>query len=184
MLNSAIQSGDSSGAANTRYQPTANEGQTHTVVHGDTLSEIAEKNGVSLSALIAANPQIKNPDLIYPGDKVSIPAGDGEQAADAGENASTARSEVSMNDQARAAQVRGSNGGNNILSNISTTGASAKRWRIRMQHAFSNTKMRLTQPVLNMVCHLPCWPRLPAANHAVARRLTGMDVATAVTVMA
>jgi spore coat assembly protein SafA len=129
MLNSAIQSGDSSGAANTRYQPTANEGQTHTVVHGDTLSEIAEKNGVSLSALIAANPQIKNPDLIYPGDKVSIPAGDGEQAADAGENASTARSEVSMNDQARAAQVRGSNGGNNILSNISTTGASAKTAR-------------------------------------------------------
>ncbi len=135
MLNSAIQSGDNSGAANARYQPTANEGQTHTVVHGDTLSEIAGKNGVSLSALIAANPQIKNPDLIYPGDKVSVPAGGGEQAAadSASENASSARSEVSMTDQARAAQVRaspaGATGGNNILSNISTTGASAKTAR-------------------------------------------------------
>lgn len=29
--------------------------------------------GVALTALIAANPQIKNPNLIYPGDQVRIP---------------------------------------------------------------------------------------------------------------
>ena len=29
--------------------------------------------GVALTALIAANPQIKNPNLIYPGDRVNIP---------------------------------------------------------------------------------------------------------------
>ena len=40
---------------------------------GDTLWGIAKQYGVSLTALIAANPQIKNPNLIYPGDRVTIP---------------------------------------------------------------------------------------------------------------
>ena len=33
----------------------------------------AGRYGVALTALIAANPQIKNPNLIYPGDQVRIP---------------------------------------------------------------------------------------------------------------
>lgn len=45
----------------------------HAVKDGDTLSGIAAMYGVSLDALIAANPQIKNPNLIYAGDKVTIP---------------------------------------------------------------------------------------------------------------
>lgn len=45
----------------------------HAVKDGDTLSGIAAMYGVSLDALIAANPQIKNPNLIYAGDKVAIP---------------------------------------------------------------------------------------------------------------
>ena len=40
---------------------------------GDTLWGIAKRYGVSLTALIAVNPQIKNPNLIYPGDRVRIP---------------------------------------------------------------------------------------------------------------
>lgn len=40
---------------------------------GDTLWGIAHRFGVSLQALIAANPKIRNPNLIYPGDKVVIP---------------------------------------------------------------------------------------------------------------
>ena len=40
---------------------------------GDTLWGIGRKFGVSLTDLIAANPQIKNPNLIYPGDRVNIP---------------------------------------------------------------------------------------------------------------
>ena len=43
-----------------------------TVRKGDTLWGIAQRHGVSLTALIAANPQIKNPNLIYPGDEVNI----------------------------------------------------------------------------------------------------------------
>lgn len=45
----------------------------YNVVSGDCLWKIARRNGVSLQALIAANPQIKNPDLIFPGQKINIP---------------------------------------------------------------------------------------------------------------
>jgi spore coat assembly protein SafA len=48
---------------------------SHVIVkRGDTLFKIAEKLGISLAELIAANPQISNPDLIYPGDKIKIPS--------------------------------------------------------------------------------------------------------------
>jgi LysM repeat protein len=40
---------------------------------GDTLSGIAKDKGVSLQSVIDANPQIKNPDMIRPGEVVSIP---------------------------------------------------------------------------------------------------------------
>ena len=41
---------------------------THTVESGETMYKIADKHGVELEQLIAANPQVKNPDLIFPGD--------------------------------------------------------------------------------------------------------------------
>jgi len=40
---------------------------------GDTLSDIAQRFGVGLQALIAANPQISNPDRIFPGQVINIP---------------------------------------------------------------------------------------------------------------
>lgn len=48
---------------------------TYTVVPGDTLWKIASKYQVGLSELIAANPHIKDPSMIFPGDKISIPQG-------------------------------------------------------------------------------------------------------------
>jgi spore coat assembly protein SafA len=63
--------------------------QDHTVRSGDTLSGIAQSSGVSLSALIAANPQIANPNLIYPGQRVHIP-GSGGGTAPSSPNASSA----------------------------------------------------------------------------------------------
>lgn len=47
--------------------------QVHTVVRGDTMWKLAVKYEVGTSEIIAANPQIKNPDLIYPGDRLVIP---------------------------------------------------------------------------------------------------------------
>ncbi|HHT37872.1 MAG TPA: LysM peptidoglycan-binding domain-containing protein [Mollicutes bacterium] len=46
---------------------------TYTVAPGDTMWNIAKKQGVELSKLIAANPQITNSSLIIPGQKVNIP---------------------------------------------------------------------------------------------------------------
>jgi len=42
---------------------------------GDTLSGIAASHGAKLAAVEAANPQIKNPNLIYAGQTVKIPEG-------------------------------------------------------------------------------------------------------------
>jgi LysM repeat protein len=48
---------------------------TYVVQPGDTLSGIAELFTVTLAALEAANPQITNPDRIFPGQVVHIPGG-------------------------------------------------------------------------------------------------------------
>lgn len=56
----------------TPAMPTSNTG-THTVAHGDTLSAIASKNGMSLTQLLNLNPQFKsNPNLIQPGQTLSL----------------------------------------------------------------------------------------------------------------
>ncbi len=47
--------------------------QTYTVKPGDWLSKIAPRHGISTAALIKANPQIKNHDLIFPGQQINIP---------------------------------------------------------------------------------------------------------------
>lgn len=47
---------------------------TYTVVGGDTMWKIAVRYQVGVSEIISANPQIKNPSMIYPGQKINIPA--------------------------------------------------------------------------------------------------------------
>lgn len=49
------------------------QGTTYTVVRGDSMWRIAVKYEIGVSEIIKANPQIKNPNLIYPGQKISIP---------------------------------------------------------------------------------------------------------------
>lgn len=45
----------------------------YTVQAGDTLFLIAQNSGVTLDALIAANPQTEDPGLIFPGQVINIP---------------------------------------------------------------------------------------------------------------
>ena len=46
---------------------------TYSVKQGDTMTSIARAHGVDVNALIAANPQIKNPNSLNIGDKLTIP---------------------------------------------------------------------------------------------------------------
>ncbi len=55
---------------------TASAASTHKVVYGDTMWKIAVKYQVGVSEIINANPQISNPDLIYPGQQINIPTVD------------------------------------------------------------------------------------------------------------
>ncbi|MCD9028468.1 LysM peptidoglycan-binding domain-containing protein [Luteimonas sp. BDR2-5] len=52
-------------------------GRTHTIQYGESLSGIASRYGVSVQQLMSANPQIRNPDVIYPGDRLALPGGSG-----------------------------------------------------------------------------------------------------------
>lgn len=49
---------------------------SYTVVPGDSLWKIAVKHRIGLSEIKSANPQIKNYDLIYPGQVITIPEKD------------------------------------------------------------------------------------------------------------
>jgi len=49
-------------------------GNTYVVQRGDTLGKIAAKSGTTVSAILAVNPQITNPSLIYAGQVINLPA--------------------------------------------------------------------------------------------------------------
>jgi len=51
---------------------TASAETWYTAVYGDCLWNIARSNGLTLEALLALNPRIKNPNLLYVGDRVRI----------------------------------------------------------------------------------------------------------------
>ncbi len=55
------------------YYPQQAGGGTYVVQWGDTLGEIAARNGVPLNTLLAANPQIWNPSLVFPGQVINLP---------------------------------------------------------------------------------------------------------------
>ena len=50
---------------------------SHTVVKGDSMWKIAVKYQIGVSEIIEANPQIADPNLIYPGQVLTVPELDG-----------------------------------------------------------------------------------------------------------
>ncbi|MGE5372170.1 MAG: LysM peptidoglycan-binding domain-containing protein [Solirubrobacterales bacterium] len=54
--------------------PPACDGRMYMVVAGDTLFQISQTTGVPLDAIVAANPQIKDPNVIVPGQIICIPS--------------------------------------------------------------------------------------------------------------
>ncbi|MBD8026775.1 SafA/ExsA family spore coat assembly protein [Ureibacillus sp. Re31] len=57
---------------------TALAANSYTVVSGDTLWKIAVKTKTGVQELIDANPQLANPNLIYPGQKINVPEQEGQ----------------------------------------------------------------------------------------------------------
>jgi LysM repeat protein len=55
--------------------PPPSSGQTYYVVKGDTLRKIAAKFNTTVDAILKINPQIINPNIIYVGQAIAIPAG-------------------------------------------------------------------------------------------------------------
>ena len=58
------------------YPPPAT-GSTYVIRVGDTLAKIANRYGTTVSAILAVNPQIYNPNVIYVGQVINLPAGSG-----------------------------------------------------------------------------------------------------------
>ena len=58
----------------TQVEAASTSTSTYTVVKGDTLWKIAVKTTTGVKELIALNSQLANPDLIYPGDQIKVPA--------------------------------------------------------------------------------------------------------------
>ncbi|HWL25458.1 MAG TPA: SafA/ExsA family spore coat assembly protein [Ureibacillus sp.] len=53
-------------------------GSSYTVVSGDSLWKIAVKTQTGVQELINSNPQLQNPNVIYPGQKLNVPVQEGE----------------------------------------------------------------------------------------------------------
>ena len=58
----------------------AQETVTYTVQSGDSMWKIAVKYQVGVSEIISSNPQISNPNMIYPGQKLTVPTMQGIKA--------------------------------------------------------------------------------------------------------
>ena len=61
--------------------PAQAAGLSHTVVRGDTMWKLAVKYQVGTSEIIQANPQVDDPNLIYPGQLLQIPQLDSTEAS-------------------------------------------------------------------------------------------------------
>ena len=55
--------------------PPPASGNTYTVQRGDTLRKIADRLNTTVEAMLKVNPQIYNPNLIYVGQVINLPAG-------------------------------------------------------------------------------------------------------------
>lgn len=69
-----VSGGHAAHAAPKQENKQTEKSQTVTIKPGDSLSKIAKANDSTTKRLYFANTTIKNPDLIYPGDKLRVPS--------------------------------------------------------------------------------------------------------------
>ena len=66
--------------------PVADLPRQHVVQYGESISSIAAHNKISSQALLAANPQVINPDVLYPGQSLAIPEAKADEPKPGGNN--------------------------------------------------------------------------------------------------
>ena len=64
--------GETGGTGNTGSSSAGSGAAYHTVTAGETLWSISLRYGTTVEALVNLNPQLKNPNLIYPGEQVRV----------------------------------------------------------------------------------------------------------------
>jgi LysM repeat protein len=101
--------GSSSGASASRG------GGSYRVQSGDTMSAIAARNGVSLSSLERANPQIANPNMIYAGQMMNMPGGGGSSSGGGSSASRTSGSAPSHGDTTSGGSSSALNAAKSIL---------------------------------------------------------------------
>ena len=62
-------------SGDTGHYPPPATGNTYVVQPGDTLAKIAQRTGTTVRAILAVNPQITNPNVIYVGQVINLPTG-------------------------------------------------------------------------------------------------------------
>ena len=100
------------------------------VKSGDTLSQIAKKKGVTLKALLAANPSIKNANMIRVGQSIKIPGAAAGKAAKS-KNPYAGMSQTQMNQlrsKSRAQQRAGTSG---MRAQTSTTAKPSQAAKVK-----------------------------------------------------
>jgi LysM repeat protein len=85
-----VSSGDSS--STNSEETSSSGGGSYTVASGDTLGRIAKDNGMTLSELLKLNPDIKDANLIFPGQNINL-GGDGG-SGDSGDSGGSADTSV------------------------------------------------------------------------------------------
>lgn len=118
---------------------------TYTVVTGDTLWGIAAKQGISLSDLMTANPQITNSSLIFPGQKINIPSATGTPSVPSTPSTPSGSTDITSleNEVVRLVNVERSKAGVPALVQNSEVGRVA---RIKSEDFVKNNYFSHTSP--------------------------------------
>jgi LysM repeat protein len=89
---------------------------TYVVGRGDTLRKIAAKMGICVSDLVAANPQLWNPNLIYPGQVINLPGSSSYYCSGYGTYGSPYRYTVQWGDTLRIIAARYGTSVDNLMA--------------------------------------------------------------------
>ena len=107
----------------------------YTVRAGDTLTAIAKANGTTVDALIKANPQIKDPNLIKTGQVIKVPTKEQSAAAAAAATPSTGPNAPSAQPPAMGLTAGIQSAAGAATAQDQANFAAAQDWRVRLSLA-------------------------------------------------